>query len=55
MQQDKLDKLYQFQKVMSLTRKFLLDVDEEEVLYQKICEYLVQINFIKIAGIVFAH
>jgi HD-GYP domain-containing protein (c-di-GMP phosphodiesterase class II) len=52
-QQDKLYKLYQFQKVMNRTRKILLDNDdEEETLYRKVCESLVQINFIKIAGIV---
>lgn len=50
-QQDKLNKLYHLQKVINSVRAILLEATKENMLYQKICNILVQINFIKITGI----
>lgn len=50
-QQDKLNKFYQLQKVMNMVRTILIEATDEYTLYQKICDTLVQIDFVKIAAI----
>lgn len=49
--QNKLNKIHQLQKAMNSVRAALLEINDESVLYQRICNALVQVDFIKIAGV----
>ncbi|MCD6449406.1 MAG: GAF domain-containing protein, partial [Thermotogaceae bacterium] len=50
-QQNKLNKLYQLQQLMNVVRTGLIEADNENELYHKVCSTLVD-DLVKIAGIV---
>jgi len=50
-QQDGLEKVYELQKAMNSVRTILIKANNEKTLYQKICDALTQVSFIKIAGV----
>ena len=50
-QQNKLKKVSELQKAMNSVRKLLLEANDENTLYQKICDTLTQVSFIKFAGV----
>lgn len=46
-----LEKTYELQKAMNMIRSILIESEDENTLYQKVCDILTQVSFIKISGI----